>query len=189
MQVYVNGKLINADDGYKCLGVWLDSTLSIKVHVRRMLRKVNAKIKLLSRVRRSLTVLAAKAVYIFVILPTMLFCSKIVVRVSDTMSNTFDSVQRRAEEVIYRLQETNGSELISINSDKKIKVVIQMLKCQQGTSIPALRTYTDTIDQQHETRSNKSLLRLPLVKWKLQKGHFNPKGHTIFINFLETYVL
>ena len=39
-----------------------------------------------------------------------------------------------------------------------------MFKCRQGTCIPALRKYADNIDHQHETRSNKSLLRLPLDK-------------------------
>ena len=164
MQVYVNGKLINAADGYKYLGVWMDSTLNVNVHLRRMLRKVNAKIKLFSRVRRSLTIFAAKAIYTSFILPTMVYRSTPVVRVSDTMSKKFDSVQRRAEKVIYGLRETNRSELISINNHRNIKVVIQMLKCWQGASILAIRAYADTIDHQHETRSNRSLLRLPLVK-------------------------
>ena len=154
-----------------------------------MLRKLNTKIKLLSCGRHSLTVFAAKVVCTSFILPTMLYCSTPVVWVSDAMSKKFDSVQRRAEKVIYGLRETNRSELISINNHRKIKAVIQMFKYRQGTSIPALRTYADTIDQQHETRSNKSLLRLPLVKTETAKGHFTLKGHTILMNFLETYVL
>ena len=60
LQVYVAGKLINAVVGHKHLGVWLDSTLNMNEHLRRMLRKVNAEIKLLSRVHRSLTVLLPK---------------------------------------------------------------------------------------------------------------------------------
>ena len=63
MKVYAEGKLINAADGYKYLGVWLDSTLNMKEHLRPMLRKANTKIKLLTRVRHSLSCFAAKAVY------------------------------------------------------------------------------------------------------------------------------
>ena len=44
-----------------------------------------------------------------------------------------------------------------------------MFKCRQGTCIPALRKYADNIDHQHETRSNKSLLRLPFVKTETAK--------------------
>ena len=116
--------------------------------------------------RDSLLIFAAKAVCNSFILPTMLICSTPVVKVSDSMLKKFESGQNRAQKVIYGLQEDNRCGLISINNKKKMKVAIQMFKCRLGTCIPALRKYTDNIDHQHETRSisNKSLLRLPLVK-------------------------
>ena len=92
LQVYVAGKLINAAVGHKYLGLWLDSTLNMNEHLRRML---NAEIKLLSRVRRSLTVLPPKRYTLRIScrhVATMLYCSMPVVRVSDTMSKKFDSV-------------------------------------------------------------------------------------------------
>ena len=95
-------------------------------HSRRMLRKVNTKIKLLSRVRHSLMVLPTKAVYTSFIFRTMLYCSTPIVKISDTMTKKFDSIQRRAQKVIYGLQEANRSEHISINNHKKIEMVIQM---------------------------------------------------------------
>ena len=114
------------------------------------IRKANARIKLLSRVRDSLSVFAAKAVYNSFILPTMLYCSTPVVKVSDTMSKKFESLQNRAQKIIYGLQENNRCDLISINNQKKMKA-IQMFKCRQGASIPALRMYADNFDHQHET--------------------------------------
>ena len=96
-------------------------------------------------------------------------------------SKKFDRVQRRTEREIYGLRETNRSELIfSINNHKKINVVIQMFKCRQGTSIPALRTYAGTINHQHETRSNKSLLKLPLVKTETAKRSLYFQGPYCF---------
>ena len=99
----------------------------------------------------------------------MLYCSTPVVKVSDTMLKKFENVQNRAQKVIHGLQEGNRCGLNSINNQKKIKVAIQMFKCRQGTCIPALRKYADNIDHQHETRSNKSLLRLPFGKTKTEK--------------------
>ena len=128
MKVYVNEKLINAADGYRNLGVWLDSTLNLNEHLRRMLRKADTKIKLLSRVRHSLSSFAAKAVHTSFILPTMLYCSTPVVKISEAMKKKFDSMQKRAQKVMYGLQERNRSELISINNHKKIKVMIKMFK-------------------------------------------------------------
>ena len=55
-----------------------------------------------------------------------------------------------------------------------------MFKCRQGTCIPALRKYADNIDHQHETRSNKSLLRLPLVKTETVKRSLYFQGPHCF---------
>ena len=110
----------------------------------------------------------------------MLYCSTPVVEISETMTKKFDSIQKRAQKVMYGLQETNRSELISINNHKKIKVVIQMFKCRQGTSIPALRSYADNIDHRHETRNNKPLLRLLLVKIETAKRSLYFQGPSCF---------
>ena len=44
-----------------------------------------------------------------------------------------------------------------------------MFKCRQGTCRPALRKHANIIDHQHKTRSNKSLVRLPLIKRETAK--------------------
>ena len=66
---FFNETLINSANGYKYLGVWLDPTLNINAHLQRTLKKATAWIKLLSRVRSSLTVSAAIVVYKAFILP------------------------------------------------------------------------------------------------------------------------
>ena len=180
LQVYMNEQLINVADGYKYLGVWLEPTLNMSEHLRKVLGKANARLKLLSHVRDSLSVFAAKAVYNSFILPTMLYCSTPVVKVSDTMSKRFENLQNRAQKIIYGTQENNTCKVISINNQKKMKVVIQMFKCRQGTCIPALRTYADKINHRHNTRNNKSLLRLPLVKTETAKRSLYFQGPYCF---------
>ena len=53
----MNEKVIKVADGYKYLGFWLEPTLNMNEHLRKVLRKANARVKLLSRVRDSLSVL------------------------------------------------------------------------------------------------------------------------------------
>ena len=122
MEVYMNEKLIKVADGYKYFGVWLGARLNMNEHLRRALRKANARVKLLSHVRDSLSVFAAKVVYNSFILPTMLYCSTPVVKVSDTTSKKFETVQNRAQNVIYGLQEDNRCGHISINNKKRLKL-------------------------------------------------------------------
>ena len=55
-----------------------------------------------------------------------------------------------------------------------------MFKGRRGICIPALRKYADNIDHQHETRSNKSLLRLPLVKTETAKRSLYFQGPYCF---------
>ena len=89
-------------------------------HLRKALRKASARVRLLSRVRDSLAVFSAKTVYNSPILPTMLYCSSPVFEVSDTMSKKIESVQDRAQKVIYGLQQDKRCDLISnINLKKK----------------------------------------------------------------------
>ena len=138
-------------------------------HLRRMLRKVNTKIKLLSRVRSFVNGFCRQSSIHFVCFAdnaVLLYasCKNLGYHDKEILQYT-----ERAQKVIYGLQETNRSELISINNYKKIKGVIQMLKCRQGTPIPARRSYANNIDHQHETRNNKSLLRRPLVKTETAK--------------------
>ena len=176
----MNKRLINVTDGYKYLGVCLDPTLNMNEHLRRVLRKANAWIKLLSCVRDSLSVFAAKTVYNSFILRTTIYCSTPVVKVSDTISKKFESLQNRAQKVDYGLQEKNRCKLISINNQKQMKVAIQMFKCRQQTSIPALKMYADNVAHYHDTRSNKSLLRQSLVKTETAKRSLNFQGQFCF---------
>ena len=110
----------------------------------------------------------------------MLYCSTPVVKVSDTMLTKIKSVQYRVHNVIYGLQTDKICSLISINNQKMIKVAMQMFKCRQGTCIPGLRKHADNIDHQHETRSNTSLLRLPLIKTEAAKRSLYFQGPYCF---------
>ena len=96
-EVYMNEKLIKVADGYKYLGVWLEPKLNMNKLFRRVVWKATARVKLLSRVCYSLSVFAAKAVCNSFILPRMLYCSRPVIKVSDTISKRFESVQYRAQ--------------------------------------------------------------------------------------------
>ena len=96
------------------------------------------------------------------------------------MLKKFESVQYRAQKVIYGLQKDEICGLISINNQNVMKVAIQMFKCRRGTCVPALRKYAGSSDHQNETRSNKSLPRLPLIKTETAKRSLY---HTVLTNF------
>ena len=95
LKVSLQGHLINFTSKYKYLGMHLDPSLSMSDHLEKVLKKATARIKLLARMRKSMSMLAAKSVYIAHVLPTILYCSTPVLKISDTMTQKFEKLQER----------------------------------------------------------------------------------------------
>ena len=64
-------------------------------HLQKVLKKATARIKLLERMRKALSTLAAKSVYSAHVLPTILYCSTPVLKIADTMTQKFEKLQER----------------------------------------------------------------------------------------------
>ena len=93
--------MINFTSKYKYYGMNLDPSLNMNDHLHKMLKKATSRIKLLARMRKSMSVLAAKSVYSAHVLPTILCCSTPVFKISDTMAQKFEKLQERAHKIIY----------------------------------------------------------------------------------------
>ena len=76
LKVSLQGHLINFTSKYKYLGMHLDPSLSMSDHLQKVLKKAMARINLLARMRKSMSMLAAKkSVYSAHVLSTILYCS------------------------------------------------------------------------------------------------------------------
>ena len=87
LKVSMKEHLINFVSGYKYLGVTLDPTLIINDHLQKTLKNAAVRIRLLKRMRYSLSKFAAESVYKAIVLPKILYCSTPVLKISDTMVN------------------------------------------------------------------------------------------------------
>ena len=90
LKVSMKERLINFVSGYKYFGVTLDPTLNMNDHLQKTLKNAAVRIRLLKRMRYSLSGFAAESVYKAIVLPKMLYCSTPVLKTSDTMVNKFD---------------------------------------------------------------------------------------------------
>jgi len=97
LKVSLQGNLINYTSKYKYLGMHLDPSLNMSDHFKRCLKKAIARIKLLARMRKSMSMLGAKMVYSAHVLPTILYCSAPVLNISDTMTQKFEKLQEKAQ--------------------------------------------------------------------------------------------
>ena len=94
--------LINFVSEYKYLGKTLDPSLNMNYHLQRTLKNVAVRLKLLKRMKYSLSNSAAESVYKAIVLPKILYCSTPVLKVSDTMENKFERLQTSAIKIIHK---------------------------------------------------------------------------------------
>ena len=196
LKVSLQGHLINFTSKYKYLGMHLDPSLCMSDHLEKVLKKATARIKLLARMRKSMSMLAAKSVYSAHVLPTILYCSTAVLKISDTMTQKFEKLQEKAQKIIYyQANQNRENRFCSILNQKKLKAACLIFKCLHGTSIPAFSSYAEEINHNYKTRNNNASLRLPLLRTEAARKSFWFQGPRCYnelpleIRSLNSFVL
>ena len=124
-----------------------------------------------------MSILAAKSVYRAHVLPTILYCSAPVLKISDTMTQKFEKLQKKAQKIIYyQANQNRENRFCSILNQKKLKAACLIFKCLQGTSIPAFSSYAEEISHNYKTRNTNASLRLPLLRTEAAKKSFLFQG-------------
>ena len=128
-----------------------------------------------------MSILAAKSVYRAHVLPTILYCSTPVLKISDTMTQKFKKLQEKTQKIIYyQANQNKENQFCSILNQKKLKAACLIFKFLQGTSIPAFSTYVEEISHNYKTRNNNASLRLPLLRTEAARKSFlfqRPRCH------------
>ena len=115
--------------------------------------------------RKAWSTLAARSVYSAHVLPTILYCSTPVLKMSDTMTQKFEKLQEKALKIIYcQANQNREIRFGSILNQKKLKAACLIFKCLQGTSIPAFSSYATEVCHNYKTRNNNVSLHLPLLR-------------------------
>ena len=196
LKVSLQGHLINFTSKYKYRGMHLDPSLSMSGHLQMVLKKAMARINLLARMRKSMSMLAAKSVYSAHVLPTILYCSTPVLNISETMTQKFEKLREKAQKIIYYPANQNReNRFCNILNQKKLKAACLIFKCLQGKSIPAFSTYAEEISHNYKTRKNNASLRLPLLRTEAARKSFLFQGPRFYnelpleIRSLNSFVL
>ena len=177
----MNEHLIRLENSYKYLGVLLDPSLDMKEHLQKTLKSGAARIKLLKRMRQSLTIHAAESIYKAIVLPKMLYYSTLSLKISDTMGKKFENLQTRAIKIIHHDPEFDQERgYMTIFNQKKIKADLLIFKCLQGSTIQNFASYGERVCHNYGTRGNKATLRVPRVRTEAAKKSFWFQGPSCF---------
>ena len=146
--------------------------------------------------RKALSTLAAMSVYSAHVLPTILYYSAPVLKISDTMTHKFEKLQEKALKIIYcQANQNREIRFGNILNQKKLKAACLIFKCLQRTSIPAFSSYATEICHKYRTRNNNISLRLPLLRTETARRSFWFQGPRCYnelpleIRFLNSFVL
>ena len=85
---------------YEYLGVTMDENLNYIEHLQKTIKKATSRVKLLYRIRQNLSPSTAEIIYKMMILPIMLYCDTVYLKLLTTNQEKFEAIQNRALRVI-----------------------------------------------------------------------------------------
>ena len=177
-KISVNDTIINFCETYKYLGVKLDNSLRLNQFMDEIYRKASGRLKLLNRVRKSLTVHSANIAFHSLIVPLLCYCGILCLGAA-TNSNIqrFERLKIRAANIISGKTSTNLKIPNIINLWKKRACTI-VSKVIQKDIDETFFNYFQPLE--NNTRNKGILMRLPKVKLENGRKSFRFMGTKIF---------
>ena len=176
LDVKLNGQNINNSKLYKYLGVKIDPCLTLTTFFDETYRKASGRLRLLNRIRQTVTVYTADRIYQSFVIPTIMYCAVCNLNFTPTQLNKLDRLSARASEII------KGSSKVIIKNRK----LYDLMKMRSAVLVSKgiCKKYELLTDyftlMENNTRNRASLLRLPAVKLKVAKDSFRFMGAKLF---------
>ena len=178
ISILLKEETISESEMYEYLGVTMDKNLTMKVHLEKTYKKVLSRTKLLARIRHNISPWVAETIYKVMILPQMLYCSNIMLGMSNTHKIQFERIRIRVLGLI------NGQSqrviLPTVNHARNKRCLIEVFKCKNGLGPRLFEDYFTKIKHQKETRGNNKNLLLPNVRTEAGRKSFLFQGSKLY---------
>ena len=166
---------------YKYLGIYLDPSLNMIEHLHKTYKKASGRLKLLKRLRSSLTITSALAIYNAMITPVFSYCAVLTTCSCSTYTRKLDSFEERAISIIVgQSKHIANIKVPSVNGNIKKRCATLTFKCLKGDVCINFQHYFTIMDSVKCTRNNKCLIRLPKVRLESARKAFYFQGAVIF---------
>ena len=166
---------INHVKFYKYLGNIIDNTLSFERNFNSVYKKASGRLRLLAKLRPSLTVEAARKIYISMIIPLLTYSGTVHLNFNNTQLDKLSSLENRASKII-----STNVLLPNIYQQIKKEACIHVRKCLDGDTCSNFRNYFEVIEHKNNTRNNRMLLRVPRVKLSFAKKSYYFTGVSLY---------
>ena len=182
----IHGNPVSVTDCYKCLGVTLDRRLNMNQHIENVFKRASSRIKLLRKIRHSVTPYVAETIYKKMILPLMLYCSNVYVL---SPLNRFQYLQDRARKTVYNNTKSTN-EWRTVSCEAKQRCVMDVFKMVNNIRTP--ENFTQYFSKQaHKinTHGNNNLLKLEKIKTASGHKLFKIAGALLFNDLPQTFAV
>ena len=187
LKVTFNGFTIIFVELYKYLGNVIDNTLSFEKNFEKSYKKASGRLRLLEKLRQSLTVEAAKNIYVSMIMPLLTYSGTVHLNLNQQQLKKLASIDNRAKFIV-----SKDVRLPNTYQQIKKEACLLVRKCLDGNSCNNLFNYFEMINHNNNTRNNRKMLRVPRVRLAFAKKSFYFTGAILYndlpINIRSTEV-
>ena len=174
LNIKIKEEVVNNATSYSYLGIILDPTLCLGDHFNKIYKRASDRVRLLWKLRQSMSMNSTAKVYNAMVMPVIMYCSRVNFWSCTTRRSKLESLERRVRSIIF--QDENPSKLkVKISSEgdcQRKKICTITFRCLKMDLCENFENYFDNIDSKHVTRNNKSLIRLPKVRLECAKKSF-----------------
>ena len=183
--VKIRDQSICYSTSYKYLGITLDPMLTLSHHLLNTYRKVSGRLRLLKRIRPSLTILSARSIYQSMILPAFSYCNTITMDLYGSFMQKLRNFEDRANRIISNgLDNTHvDQEIPSILRVRDYNVCLLAFKCINSMTCDSFKSYLSLNYHEKTTKNNGKLIRVPKLGWRQQEKAFIFKVQASTINY------
>ena len=182
LNIMYNNTVVNYTTSYTYLGVLLDQTLNLADHFNKIYKRSHGRLKLLLKIRKSMTMRAAATVYNGMILPITMYCSLVNPWSTMTRQQQLETFECKARRIIFQNKDPSKLtvKIPRIRDLQKKELCSLTFRCIKNDVGENFDRYFEIIDGKYGTRNNKMSIRLPKVRLESAKNGFYFLGGKIY---------
>ena len=164
--------IISNTSRYKYLGYILHQNLNMVEFFNNSYKKASSRLRLLTRVRPSLTTKSALRIYKIMIVPLLTYSSTIHLKMTETQLSKLKSIEVRGIRIITGGKESSKILIPNTMNIIKKNACMPVRKCLCQETCENLHDYFEVSNHRFNTKNNGCLLKIPNVKLEATKNHF-----------------
>ena len=174
LNIMYNNTMVNYTTSYTYLGVLLDQTLNLTEHFNKIYKRSHGRLKLLLKIRKSMTMRATATGYNAMILPVIMYCSLVNPWSTMTRQQQLENFECKGWQIIFQNEDPTKHmiKIPRIRDLQKKKLCSLTFRCIKNDVSENFDKYFEIVDGKHGTRNNKISIRLPKVRLESAKSGF-----------------